>query len=267
MWISEFNDYKAFLKAVIATFLKKGRGQARRLAEHLNVAPVVISQVLTQGREFTVDQALKAANFYSFDELTTEYFICLVIRARAETTELRRHYDGKLRNLREEAQKIKNLVDGREELSEPDRAIFYSNWYYSGVRILSSIEGYQSVDKIAEYFGMSKEKVGGIVSFLLKCGLCVNDDGKIKPGARSTHVPADSYFVNNHRNNWRSKAREKLTEPGTNDIFYSSPLSISEADAELVKKQILQFIKDLSKRVVDSPSEKLMCINIDWFKF
>lgn len=92
MWITEFKHYKAFLKAVIRAQANKGRGQGRRLAEYLNVAPIAISQVLVGDRHFTTDQAMKIGEFYGFDEATTEYLIYSVSFERADTEKLREFY-------------------------------------------------------------------------------------------------------------------------------------------------------------------------------
>ncbi len=268
MWIAEFNDYKAFLRAVIAGFPKKGRGQARRLAEHLRVAPVVVSQILTGDRQFTIDQAIKVAGHFGLEPKATDYFVTLVSRSRADTKELKSYYDEKLLKMREESQNIKNLVRGIDALADSDKGTFYSNWYYSGVRLLTSIDGYQTVDSIANYLKLSRSKVGEVISFLVETGLCIqDDDGKIKMGPRSTHVNDKSPFVNNHRRNWREKARDKFQEPGPQDFFYSSPVTLSEKDAELFKKELLNVIKEFSKRVEASPGERPMCLNIDWFEF
>jgi uncharacterized protein (TIGR02147 family) len=268
MWIADFDDYKAFLKGLIATYPKKGRGLSRRLAEHLNVAPVVVSQILARDRHFTPDQAPKVAAFFGLDERATEYFIYLVCRDRADGKELKAFYGEKLARLRADAQKIKHHVQGRDALSETAKGVFYSNWYYSGVRILSSIDGFQTTERIAEYFGLSRSKVGEIIAFLVETGLCVQDEGgRIVRGPKSTHVDDKSPFVNNPRRNWRDTAREKFGSPGTEDLFYSSPVALSKKDAELFRKELLKLIKDFSKQVADSPEETTMCLNIDWFKF
>lgn len=267
MWIAEFKDYKAFLNALIKTFPKNGRGQSRRLAERLDLAPTVVSQILGRDRHFTPDQAVIVANFFGLDERSTEFFIYLVNLARADSKELKAFYQQKLSKLRSDSQNLKNLVRGREELSDLDKGRFYSNWYYSGVRNLSAIDGHQSVEAIAKYFGMSRAKVGEVVSFLLETGLCVEKNGQIRPGPKSTHVSDKSEFVNNHRRNWRDKARERFTNPGDKDIFMSIPVSMSEADAEKFRSELLKLIKAFSKLVEPSPEEKLMCLNIDWFAF
>lgn len=172
-----------------------------------------------------------------------------------------------MERLRLEAQNLRNLVKGREELTDADKARFYSNWYYSGVFNLSAIKGFQSVEAIADYYGLSRAKIGEVVSFLLESGLLIENDGELSPGLKSTHVSDKSEFVNNHRRNWRDKAREKFTKSGENDIFVSAPVSMGKKDAELFRAELLKLIKAFSKLVEPSPSETLRCLNIDWFEF
>jgi hypothetical protein len=95
----------------------------------------------------------------------------------------------------------------------------------------------------------------------------VEEQGKIRMGSKWTHVDSQSPFVNGHRRNWRTKAQEKFTENGPRDLFYASPTSLSKKDAEEFRKQLLELIRDYSKRVETSPEEVLMCLNIDWFEF
>lgn len=269
MWISDFNDYKAFLKALIKTYPKSGRGQSRRLAEHLNVAPIVVSQILARDRHFTTDQALQVTKHFGMDEKTSEYFVFLVNYARAETKDLKTFYRSKLDRMKKESEDIKNLVRNKKLLSEENKGIYYSNWYYAAVHLLTSIEEYQTVDALADYLGLSRTKIGEIVSFMIETGICVEGPGgKVVRGSTSIHVDSNSPFVNSHRRNWRDKAREKFTTPGEQDLFYSSVVALSEKDAELFRKSLLQLIETFSKKIVaPSPEETTRCLNIDWFKF
>lgn len=267
MWIVEFTNYKTFLRALIKTFPGHGRGQAARLAKHLGVTPMVISHILKRERHFTQDQALQAAKFFGLDERSTEYFLAMVDFAKAESQDLRRYHQDKLNKIREDVQNIKNLVAGRKILPDADMGIYYSNWYYSGVWLLSMIKGYQDIDSIAEYFKLSRKRVGEIVAFLLRTGLCVQQDGYLAHGKTSIHVDKNSEFVNSHRRNWREKAKEKFTEPDPDDIFYSAPVCLSRKDADVFKRELLKMINELSKRVQTSPEQQVMCLNVDWFKF
>jgi uncharacterized protein (TIGR02147 family) len=266
MWILEFSDYKVFLRALIKTYPQEGRGQGRKLAKHLNIPPMTLSLVLARDRHFTTDQALGVASYFKLEERESEYFLNLVNLARAETKEAKKYFERKLSAIREESQNIKNLVASREEVTDIEKGIYYSNWYYAGVWLLVSIEGYQTVDRIAEHFGISRAKVNDILAFLVGAGLCTQKGSQFRNVNKSTHVDSESAFVNNHRKNWRDKAREKFTEPGEKDKFYSSPVSISEKDAEKFHKELLNLIKNFSKQVEGSRGEKIMCLNIDWFE-
>ena len=267
MNIYETTSYKGFLRVLIKQFPKNGRGLSTRLAEHLNLPPTVVSQILGRDRHFTPDQAVEVAAFFGLDERSTDYFIMLVHLARSESKKLKAHYEQKLAKLRLEAENLRNLVKGKDELTDAEKAQFYSNWYYSAIFHLSAINGYQSVEAIADYFGLSRAKIGEVVSFLLESGLLVEKDGELSPGLKSMHVSDKSEFVNNHRRNWRDKAREKFTKPGETDIFMSIPVSMGKRDSELFRAELLKLIKSFSKLVEPSPSEKLQCLNIDWFEF
>lgn len=267
MNIYEYTDYKVFLRALIETFPRQGRGQARRLAEHLAVNSVVISQILSGSRDFSSEQALSVAGYFGLDERATDYFLLLVQKARAGTKDLERFYLRQIQALKQANQDLKNRVVEYKELSDADKGVFYSNWFYSGVRLLSSIPGYQGLDEIAKYFGMSRARVSEVLSFLLERGLCKEVDGKIQMGPTATYVDSASKYVNSHRRNWRLKALERFTEPQESDLFYSSPYSLSEADAIKIREDLVKLIGQISKKVGDSPAEKLVCLNVDWFRF
>lgn len=268
MWITEFEDYRKFIKSVLKAYPKSGRGQLSRLAEHLNVAPITITQIMKGIRDFTPDQAIKVSSFFGFDERAREYFIFMIDLSRADTKELKTFYRERLSRLKEESEKLKNIVQKHEVLTDADKGVFYSNWYYVAVQTLTSMERYRTIDSIAECLKLSRSEVSEVVAFLIQAGLCTQGkDGKILQGTKSTYVDDKSPFVNNHRRNWRDKAREKFTGSRSGDLFYSAPVALSEKDAEAFKKELLKLIENFSKMVAPSPEETTMCLNIDWFKF
>lgn len=266
MYVFEFKDYKPFLNRLIVQSPKKGRGLSRRLAEHLHVSPVLISQVLSGSRDFTPEQSLLIAEFFGLNESATEYFHLLVQKARAGNHQLKTYLEKKLDKMRTQ-DALRNRVVEHKELTEESKGIFYSNWIYAAVSLLSSIEGFNSADEMARYFRLTRAQIAPILSFLLSTGLCTEEKGRIKLGATATYVGTESPFVNSHRRNWRLKAMERFTSATASDLFYSSPCSLSKADADLIRKELAKMIGEISKRVSDSPPEKLACLNIDWFEF
>jgi uncharacterized protein (TIGR02147 family) len=267
MQIYEFEDYKSYLQDLMHSFPKNGRGQARRLAEALNVNSVVVSQVLAGDRHFTSEQALTAAAHFALDTKSTDYLLLLVQRARAADTHLSGYLGEKLAALKREAQDLKHRMITHRELSDRDKGVFYSNWYYSGIRLLTSLPGYNRVDEIARYFGLEPVLVAKVLEYLIAKGLCERDGERVNFGVTATYVDRKSPYVDNHRRNWRLKGLQRLTAHEESDVFYSGPFSLSKADAEAIRKRLVKMIGELSKTVADSPPESLHCLNIDWFGF
>lgn len=268
MTIYEFSNYKEFVLKLLKKMPKGGHGQFRKMALYLNVNSVIISQIFKGERQLTSEQALDLAEFLGLSGLETEYFVLLVQLERAGTHRLKAHFKKQLHELQEKSKDIKNRVPSQNhKLSEESKALFYSNWYYSGVRLLSSIKGFETVDTIAEELQLSRSNVKRIVTFLVDHGLCVEERGKIKMGPRLTHLEATSPLIARHHTNWRLRAIQNLEPLGKDELFYSGPMALSIEDARWVRAQIVDLIQSVVTRARDSESERLACLNIDWFDF
>jgi len=66
--------------------------------------------------------------------------------------------------------------------------------------------------------------------------------------------------------NWRIKAIEKHPRLSSDELAFSAPLTLAESEIPEIKKLCLDLIQEISNKVATSPSEKLACINIDWFR-
>lgn len=268
MTIYEYRDYKTFISEKIVQMPRKGYGQARKLAEHIGVHSVVVSQILSGERHFTQEQSLDVAIFFGLDDRATEYFSNLILKARAGTKRLEVHLEKRLEELRKEALDFKNRIPEHKKLSDEDMAIFYSNWFYSGTRLLTSIKGFDNAESIAERLQLSRAKVNTIMEYLTTRGLCqVDDRGRFTAGKTSTFIDAESPFINNLHRNWRLKSLEQMPKRKSNDFFYSAPCSISESDKDAFREEIIKFIGEFAKRLKNSKAEKLACLNLDWFDF
>lgn len=265
--ICDYTDYKQFLRDKIASFPKGGHGVARKLSEHLAVNSVVISQVLSGDKHFTVEQALKVADFFFLNSAEKDYLVLMISQERAGTHDLKVYYQAQMEQIKKAVLSIKDRFAESRELNETEKAQFYSNWYYSGVRLAISIPKFSSPEYISKRFGIPEEKLHEILSFLLKVGLVEENNGVFKAGSRFTMITRDSPFVNNHRRNWRIKALENLTAPPANSVHVSAPFSLSEKNYEFVHREILTFIDRISKEIQSGNAEELACLNVDWFKF
>jgi uncharacterized protein (TIGR02147 family) len=263
MNIFEFSDYRKFLQKRFHSMPKRGHGQARRLAASLKVSTTFVSQVFQERRDLSSEQACGVCDFLGLSEIETNYFLLLVQQHRAGTVRLRQHLQKELDRTKAIGQKISSRLDVKKILSDEDKSIFYSDWYFSAVRLMAGINGFQSPERIADHLGLPLKLTNEVILFLLQRGLLVNEGETLKVGPSRTHLEADSPFIKNHHQNWRLRALENIKGPKR--MHYSAPMTIGVADVEKIQSRLLKCIEDVAKIIDPAPNEELMCLNIDWF--
>ncbi len=265
--IFEAKNYKAFLLERIKASPKAGRGQMLKIAKFLRVHPSLLSQILKGEKDLTQEQALSFANYLGLTPRETEYLMTLLLESRAGTQELRKFYGESLRRLRQDSESVDNRIEDSSTLSESVRNRFYSQWFYSAIRILTSIPEYQNIDSIAERLRLPRKTVSEAISFLVETGLCVEEKGTIKMGPQSTHVKAATPLAIMHHSNWRLQSIQQLPFTEKSDLLFTAPASVSRKDFRKVRDLLLDSIESCAGIIKDSPAEELALLNIDWIVF
>jgi uncharacterized protein (TIGR02147 family) len=260
-----FDSYKSFLEKKILSLPNNGRGFTTKLAEYMQLNPSFLSQVIKADKHFSLEQALKVAEYLSLNALEQEYFLCLIQHERAATIELRNYFHKKIVTIKSDSQKIVRRLQDQKELGANEQAIFYSNWYYSAVRLSTDIPKLNDEKLIARYLDIPLAKVNELIEFLVSNGLCQKTEEGIKLGVKKTHLPESSPHIFTHHRNWRQKAVENYSKFKKKDMAFSAPLTLSKEDFFLVKQELLNCIEKISKTVSNSPSQEVACLNIDFF--
>ena len=153
-------------------------------------------------------------------------------------------------------------------MDDAAQAVFYSSWFYSGMRILTWIEDFHSEGAIAERLSLSSAQAREALQYLVRYGLCVEKNGRYFIGPQKTHLGGDSPLAVRHHSNWRLKAIENMRAKDIEkeELFYTGPMSLSLADMASVRKELVDVVSRAIKIVGPSKSEEIACLNIDWFK-
>lgn len=268
MTVFDFKDYREFLKTWMAAQPKQGWGQAAQLSRRLKISSVLLSQILNGHRELSPEHAHALCDFLGLSTLQTRYFMTLVEVSRAGTSSLKKYHESQLNDLRQSAQELRSKIPTDLQLSEHDKAIFYSDWRYSALRLATSIETHQSVPALAERFDLPVSKVRALIDFLVQVGLVVENSGQLQMGPSSTHLPASSPHAKTRHLTWRVKAMEEIQNSDSSDnLHYCAPTSISSEDAVIVKAELGDWISKFVGRVKKSKPQELKCLVIDWFSY
>jgi uncharacterized protein (TIGR02147 family) len=265
--IYEFNNYQKYLESWLFSQPKHGRGILKSWAEALGVHSTLLSQVVNGKKDFSLEQGDRLAELLNLTEQESEYFMLLVLYSRAGTQSLKRKFRKKISEAQEKSKNVSARLKVQNTLDEEAKAVFYSSWIYSAIRNLSALTNMNSAEDISAVLSLPRELVQQKIEFLLEQQLCVNSEKGLTYGPSRTHVPADSPWVNQHHKNWRERGEQKMPLKNPDDLFFTFPMSLSEKDAEKLRKLIPQWIEEVHKIVGPSDSECVRCLNIDFFNY
>jgi uncharacterized protein (TIGR02147 family) len=264
--VFDFDDYKPFVRELIKGMPHGGRGQYRAMAKHLRVHTTLLSHVFRGSKELTAEQGCALASFLKLVELDSDYLLALIERNRAGTHQLKTAVTRRMTQLRERRLQLEHRIPGARSLSGEERATFYSQWYYSAVRLTSSLPGMGDASAIAERLRMPVELVRDVLEFLLKSNLIRRSGDHFELVAKRTHLGASSPLAAAHHRNWRVVAMNRYERMSSRDFAFTSPVTLSRADAAHVREVLVGAVSAVTKLVEPSPSESLCLLNIDWLE-
>lgn len=265
MLITNYNNYRTFLRNYIKSRPKKGWGLSGQIAQLIDISAVQFSQVMSGKRDLTPDQAFKLASFLNFTDSETEYLLSLVDLERASHYSLKKFYSKKIERLKKDSLSISKQLPADTQLTEMQQAVFYSSWIYSAIRLFCSIDGGQTLEAICKRFQMERQSILEKLDFLVKCGLCEHDGNMYLMGIKRTLLENSSPFLKRSHINWRWKALQRSEILSNRELIVTSPISLSQNDFDLIRNELVEVLKKISLRVRDSDPEEIACLNIDLF--
>lgn len=269
MRIQHYDDYRRLIRETLKKVDPLSRGQVDRLAKALKLSPSQMSQIFSGRRDLTLEQVCGVATHLRLTDLEAEYLLLLVQIERTSSVELKKL-------LRAQLERVRKLLEQHEEqssmsstefvLSEGDQGIFYSQWYYSAIRLLTAIPGMNAPEKIASRLQLPDQVVNEVLEFLVRSGLCVRQGGALATGPARTYTKRGSPFHSRHRLNWRIKALESLPNQQLHGLSYTAAVSISAEDALRIRSSLIEATEKAEAMIDASPAKTLYCLNIDWFE-
>jgi uncharacterized protein (TIGR02147 family) len=265
--IFDYSDYRNYLLEWIEAKPACGRGQRAALAQFIRGPVSHVSQVLKGVSNLSLEQAEEVNEFLGHTNEQSDFFLLLVQLGRAGTPKLKRRLQSLIQRAREKRLILKDRLGVKSELSVEDEARFYSSWHCAAVHILATIPQYQSKEAMAEQLGLSLKKITEIVEFLQSLGLFNYEKGRYKVGTRHIHLGSDSAMIAKHHINWRLKAMQNIQDQGeTENLHYSSVVSISHNDVTEIKSLLVKAIENAKAMIRKSKEEELHSFCLDFFK-
>lgn len=264
--IFEFKDYKKFIHSWISNQANEGHGEFRKMALALNVSSTLISQIFNGEKDISLELSCELTEYLQLDDLESEYFIILVEHSKAGSFKLKKKFERQIEEKQNKFKKLENRSKNATELDNETKAIFYSSWIYSAIRLLVDIEGYNDAQVISQKLNLQKNQVQKVLDFLFEHNLITKKNIKYSIGPTRTYIGSSHHIVNKHHQNWRLLGFQKMIHSNENNFFYTAPMTLSKEVAEEIRRQLPGFVEEIIKKVQPSKSETLYSLNIDWFE-
>lgn len=264
----DYKDYKSYLDAYISSQPKGGRGVRLALANHIASPVSHISQVLNGNSHLSLEQAEGVNSFIGHTQEESQFFLILIQLARAGTPPLKNRFLFQIQQIKEKRLSLKERLGVKQTLSKENQIEFYSSWLYGAIHVMLTVPEFQTKETLSKHLGISLKRTNEILEFLISVGLAIrNEKGNYDIGTSRIHLGAESPLISKFHTNWRMRTIQSLDQENTtDDLHYSSAITISHSDAIKIRSLLVQYIQEIKLIIKESPAEGPYSFNIDFFK-
>ncbi len=265
--IYHFDSYKEFVNAWVLQQPQKGHGEYRRMSLALGISTTMVSQIFKGDKELSLELACELSEYLLLDDDETDYFILLVEIGRSGSFKLKTKLQKQVRDRQDKAKKIENRLRKDHALDDQAKQQYYSTWIYPAIRILTDIPDINSAEVLSQRLQIPKNQVLKILNFLIENKIVLQASDKLSMGPAHIYLPPSDPLATRNLQNWRQLSFQKMNFQSDETFFYSGQYALSQEVAELIRRQLPDFIEGILKIVKPSPSETTRCLNVDYFEF
>jgi hypothetical protein len=191
--------------------------------------------------------------------------LALLQMERAGSKKLKDHFQEVIEQIRKRALTVSDRVIRDRVLTEEENAVFYSNWTYSAIHLLSTLAKPLTFEEISKRLNLPLGRTREILDFLIQIQMVFEKNGRFVSGAVVTHLEKKSPFLVKHHSNWRLKAIQAAETLSDEELMYSGNFSISKKDFDLLREVLIKTIQEFIAIVKPSPAEDIAQFNLDLF--
>ncbi len=267
MNIFEFENYREFLRSYLSLEKNSSSGARKKLLSAVGISSSFLTQVLSETKQLSPDQAYEIALHIGLTEKETDYLLTLVDYSRAGSYKLKDRLMQKIRQLQQSSQQIEANVKSNITLTDEQKAIYYSSWIYTAVRNLIPTGQGPTTSAIAQKLGIPEARVENVIQFLVDIGLITKGDSGFEYRSGYTHLPPSHPLIFRHHQNWRQRAIHRMDHYNESQMFYTCPMAISKQTAMKMKAKLVEDIRTLNHSLSDEEPDVSFCLNIDFFEY
>ena len=266
MKIFESDNYKGYVQNWIKSRQGGGHGEFKKIATYLSMHTTMISHVFRGDKNLTLDQAFLLSDYMGLSKIESDYFINLVKLERASHYLFRAKIQEELEVIKKSQMDVKNRIPVNKQLDMETSTKYFSSWIYSALRILTTIEKYQTREELLERIGLDVRTGNEFLRFLIDNQLIIEENARLRPGEKITYIGKKDPNLFKHHANWRLKSLDRAPRMTEDEMMLTIPSSLSKNDFKSFKKRLLDLVGEYTSMVKETNPEMMVCFNIDFVR-
>lgn len=268
LFVYDFKDYKEYLRKVAGSANQRS-GIKSQIARALKCQVSYLSRVLHKDADLSLEQGESLTKFLQFNDEDKDYFMLLLLKARAGSVSLKNYYKLKIENAQKSRLSVQNRLREKDNKAAEFQQVYYSSYQYALLHVACNVPQLRFPAKLADHFFIPLEQVHEVLSFLVQSGLLVRSDQGYVPTSKSIFIAKDNPLFKSHHSNLRLESIQsvKNSQRREKSLHYSAIASLSRADALEIKERLLREISACVETVNHSTEECVYGLGIDFFDF
>jgi uncharacterized protein (TIGR02147 family) len=263
--IYRFFNYRDYLAACFPS-KGEGRGERKRLAEFLGCQPGFISLVFSGKSDFSLEHAMQVCDFLHLNNEERNYLLLLIQKDRAGSVSLRKHFENQIKDIQKDRKEIKSRIATTHTLTTEEQLLYYEGWLFTAIHMCTLVPRLRTPAAMKEYLGIPITQVKEALETLLKLGLVSLAGGQYFSTQKRIHLSEQGLTLKKHHSNWRLQSISSLDRKQSEDLHYTSIMSISKSAAEEIKQIILKSIQSCEPVIKAAKDECVVALTIDLFE-
>src|ERR1017187_2260631 len=137
--IFSFSDYRKYIRAWLVEARREKTSNLSRLSQKIGVHTTFLAHILSGSKNLSFEQAVELSEAFGHTKIEEEYFFALLQLERAGSVKLKKYWESKKERIKSDRKKLNTRVGEHHELTQEQRAIFYSSWIYVAIFVATAI--------------------------------------------------------------------------------------------------------------------------------
>lgn len=270
----DLDDYKKILKSIMKTRRQQfgSKFTFEKMAMACGVQKTYFSKVMNTHAHLNVDQLFSACEYLKLTAKETEFILLLRDLELATNVKRSESLKSKIEKFRKDGLKIKSeVVASSFKTIENQQWEYFSDIDLQLVHIFLTLPLFaKKPELICDKIGVDKDRLFSIINKLKEWGLVISNANELKTIDPHIHLPDDAPVFLLFSVLKRLKTIEKIKRSNSeknDDYFFSVIFSSEKKFQNILKKNILNLIKETQSLTVKQKSEEVYQLNIDFFKW